>query len=90
MKMVGKGGLIMVDLPFGKYQHYKGNFYKVIGVGRLSETEEEVVIYHALYYSEEFGNNSIWVRSKKMFMENVVVDGSEVPRFKFVESPKNL
>ena len=46
----------------GKYQHYKGNFYIVIGVGRHSETLEEMVVYQAKYESTEFGKNAIWVR----------------------------
>ncbi|TAL48035.1 DUF1653 domain-containing protein [archaeon] len=65
------------------YQHCKGKFYKVIGVARHSETLEEVVIYEALYDDEKFGKNAMWVRPKKMFLENVTVDGKIVPRFKF-------
>jgi len=74
----------MQDLKLGKYQHYKGKFYEVIGVARNSETLEEFVVYRALYESKEFGKNAIWVRPKKMFLENVIVDGKEIPRFKFV------
>lgn len=71
-------------MKLGKYKHYKGNFYDVIGVARHSETFEELVVYKALYDSEEFGNNVLWVRPKAMFLETVVVDGKEVPRFKNV------
>lgn len=74
----------MNDLQLGKYQHYKGNLYEVIGIARHSETLEEMVVYRALYDSKEFGNNSLWVRPKKMFMENMVIDDKEVPRFKLV------
>ena len=74
----------MQDLKLGKYQHYKGKFYEVIGVARNSETLEEFVVYRALYESKEFGKNAIWVRPKKMFLENVIVDGKEIPRFKFI------
>lgn len=77
--------IIMEDLKLGKYQHYKGKFYEVIGVARHSETLEELVVYRALYDSEEFGKNALWVRPKSMFLENVNVDGKEVPRFKYVE-----
>ncbi|MCK4521028.1 MAG: DUF1653 domain-containing protein [Nanoarchaeota archaeon] len=73
-----------MDVKPGKYQHYKGNFYEVIGVARHSETLEELVVYKALYDSEEFGNNALWVRPKEMFLGTVNVDGKEVPRFKFV------
>jgi hypothetical protein len=72
------------EIKPGRYQHYKGKFYEVIGLARHSETLEELVIYKALYNSEEFGNNALWARPKKMFLETVIVDGKEVPRFKFV------
>ncbi len=65
----------------GIYRHYKGNLYKVIGVGRHSETLKEFVVYIALYTSEDFGKDAIWVRPKEMFFENVNVDGKEVSRF---------
>ena len=74
------------EVKLGKYQHYKGKFYEVIGTARHSETLEELVIYRALYDSEEFGKNALWARPKKMFLESVTVDGKEVPRFRFVES----
>jgi len=75
----------MNEIRTGKYRHYKGKLYEVLGVGRHSETLEEVVIYKALYYSADFGENSIWVRPKKMFLETVKVDGEIIPRFEFVE-----
>jgi hypothetical protein len=64
----------------GRYRHYKGNFYEVIGIARHSETEEEMVVYRNLY-----GDGSLWVRPLKMFMEDVVVDGRKVPRFVWSE-----
>ena len=64
----------------GKYRHYKGNFYEVIGVARHSETLEEMVVYRALY-----GEGGLWVRPLGMFLETVTVDGQTVPRFAFVE-----
>jgi hypothetical protein len=73
----------MSNLRLGRYQHYKGKFYKVIGVARHSETLEELVVYRALYDSEKFGKNSLWVRPKSMFLERVIVDGRKVPRFKY-------
>lgn len=76
--------VVMKDLKLGKYQHYKGRFYEVIGVARHSETSEELVVYRALYNSKEFGKNALWARPKTMFLENVSVDGKEVPRFKYV------
>ena len=70
----------------GIYEHYKGNRYRVINVARHSETLEELVVYQALYNSEEFGNNAIWTRPLAMFMESVEVDGRQVPRYRFVSN----
>ncbi|MCX6740380.1 MAG: DUF1653 domain-containing protein [Candidatus Parcubacteria bacterium] len=64
----------------GKYKHYKGNEYEVIGLAKHSETLEDLVVYKALY-----GESQMWVRPLKMFEEQVVVDGVAVPRFKFIE-----
>ena len=75
----------MNELKPGKYQHYKGKFYEVIGIGHHSETLEELVVYRALYNSPEYGKNPLWIRPIKTFYETVVVDGKEVPRFKYIE-----
>ena len=74
----------MENIKPGKYLHYKNKYYEVIGLARHSETLEESVVYRALWDSEEFGHNALWVRPKKMFFENITVDGKEVPRFKYV------
>jgi cupin 2 domain-containing protein len=66
----------MNEIPPGCYCHYKGNEYTVLGVARHSETLEEVVVYQ-----QEYGDHGLWVRPKKMFLETVMVDGQEVPRF---------
>jgi len=67
----------------GRYRHYKGNDYEVVGVAKHSETEEEVVVYRALY-----GEKGLWVRPLVMFLDTVVVEGRPQPRFQFVaESP---
>ncbi len=73
----------------GKYQHYKGNFYELQGIGRHSETLEELAIYKALYNSPEFGKNAIWVRPLKMFQEEVEWEGKKVPRFRLVDEKNN-
>lgn len=75
----------MSEIKLGKYQHFKGKLYKILGVAKHSETLEEFVIYQALYDSEEFGKNQIWIRPLKMFLEEVEVNGQKVPRFKFIE-----
>jgi hypothetical protein len=63
----------------GRYRHYKGNEYTVIGAARHSETQEELVVYR-----QEYGDRSLWVRPLAMFTEIVTVDGMEVPRFQFL------
>ena len=60
----------------GRYRHYKGHDYEVIGVARHSETEESFVVYRALY-----GDRGLWVRPAAMFLDTVTVDGRSVPRF---------
>ncbi len=60
----------------GRYRHYKGKDYEVIGVARHSETEELFVVYRALY-----GERGLWVRPAAMFLDTVVVDGLSRPRF---------
>ena len=56
-----------MEIKLGKYKHYKGKLYQVIGVARHSETLEEMVVYRALYNSEEFGKNCLWVRPLRCF-----------------------
>ncbi len=68
-------------MKLGKYQHYKGNLYHVIDIAHDSETLEELVVYQALYNHEVYGNNSLWVRSKALFLETAIVDGKEILRF---------
>lgn len=63
----------------GRYRHYKGNDYEILGVARHSETEEEVVVYRALY-----GEGGLWVRPLTMFLETVLIEGQPRPRFQFV------
>jgi hypothetical protein len=76
---------LKIQVKLGKYQHFKGNFYNVIGVARHSENpKEEFVVYQALYESKDFGKNTLWIRPKKMFVGKVVKDGKSVPRFKYV------
>ena len=77
----------MEHLQTGKYQHYKGKYYEVIGQVRNSETLEEMILYRALYESADFGKDALWVRPKKMFFENILIDGIQTPRFKFIQNP---
>ena len=70
----------MSMLKLGKYKHYKGKEYEVLGVARHSETLEELVVYRVLY-----GKYDLWVRPLKMFMEEVEIDGQKRLRFEYVE-----
>jgi len=74
----------MSRIKTGKYLHYKGGHYEVIGEAVHSESREEMVVYKSLYDSPGFPKGSIWVRPKKMFLEIIKVKGKEVPRFKLV------
>lgn len=66
----------------GRYRHYKGEDYEVIGVATHSETEEELVVYRALY-----AEAGLWVRPRAMFEESVVVNGRRRPRFEYLGEP---
>lgn len=68
----------------GRYRHYKGKLYEVIGLARHSETLEELVVYKALYDSAEFGKNALWARPKGMFFDKIIIDGKEINRFDFL------
>ena len=67
----------MEEIRIGKYRHFKGNEYRVLGMARHSETLEEMVVYRALY-----GDGGLWVRPAKMFFEKVTRDGVTQPRFR--------
>lgn len=64
------------EIAPGKYRHYKGQDYEVIGLAQHSETLEHLVVYRALY-----GEAGLWVRPYAMFCETVLVDGQAVRRF---------
>jgi hypothetical protein len=68
-------------MRLGKYQHYKGDLYEVIGVAKHSETLEDLVVYKCLYKNPE---SELWVRPKKIFLDDVSIKGKRIPRFKFV------
>ena len=66
-------------IKLGKYKHFKGKEYEVIGIAKHSETLEEFVIYMALY-----GKKELWIRPKDMFLERVKQGGKLVPRFRYI------
>ncbi len=64
------------ETPPGRYRHYKGGLYEVIGTARHSETLEPMTLYGALY-----GEHGLWVRPADMFTEEITIDGVRQPRF---------
>ena len=69
-----------MELKLGKYRHFKGMPYQLIGIAHHSETMEPMVVYRALY-----GNMELWVRPAAMWTEEVCRDGYQGPRFQFIE-----
>ena len=68
-----------MELKPGKYRHFKGKEYELIGTARHSETLEPMVVYRALY-----GDGGLWVRPAAMWSEQVERDGYSGPRFRFI------
>ena len=68
-----------MEIKVGKYRHFKGNEYEVIGLARHSETMEELVVYRALY-----GERGLWVRPASMWNETVERDGHTFTRFTYI------
>ncbi len=66
-------------LKLGRYEHYKGGKYEVVGIARHSETNEELVIYRDI---DE--KNKIWARPLAMFSEEVELSGKKMPRFRYL------
>ena len=69
----------MESIKPGHYRHFKGKEYEVLGVARHSETQEELVVYSALY-----GDFGLWVRSVSMWNETVERDGKTFRRFTYI------
>ena len=66
-------------IRLGRYRHFKGGEYEVIGIARHSETLEAMVVYRALY-----GEGGLWVRPASMWVETVTRDGKTCPRFTYI------
>lgn len=66
-------------IPCGRYRHFKGNEYEVIGIARHSEDEQPLVVYRALY-----GKGGLWVRPAEMWCEEITRDGKTMKRFTLV------
>ncbi len=71
---------LVIEIKLGIYEHYKGNLYQVLHIAKHSESEEELIVYRALY-----GDYGVWVRPLEMFAETVEVNGKAVPRFKLIK-----
>ena len=68
-----------MEIKLGKYRHFKGNEYEVIGIAKHSETMEPMVVYKALY-----GEGGLWVRPASMWQETIDRDGYHGPRFQYI------
>ena len=68
-----------MEIQPGRYRHFKGGEYEVIGVARHSETMEELVVYRALC-----GERGLWVRPAAMWLETVERDGKQFQRFTYI------
>jgi hypothetical protein len=75
----------MNSVQTGQYRHFKGKIYEVINTAKDKDTLEDFVIYRACYSSPEFKDGQLRIRPQKMFLETVIVDGKEIPRFTFLE-----
>jgi hypothetical protein len=69
----------MNEIKPGRYRHFKGNEYEVIGLARHSESMEPMVVYRALY-----GEGGLWVRPAQMFGDIVERDGAKLRRFEYI------
>ena len=72
----------MAKIRNGKYRHFKGGMYKVLGIVKNSETLEDLVLYETLY---ENPKSKLWVRPVNMFSEKVELNGKMVPRFEYLK-----
>ena len=70
----------MSDLALGRYRHYKGGEYTVMGVAQHSETGEALVVYRP-----EYGDRGLWVRPLLMFQESIETPYGVVPRFALID-----
>ena len=69
----------MNEIKLGKYRHFKGNEYEVLGIAKHSETLEPMVVYKALY-----GDGGLWVRPAAMWDETITRDGKTFKRFQYI------
>lgn len=70
----------MDEIKLGRYRHFKGNEYEVLYLAKHSETEEDMVVYRALY-----GERGVWVRPASMWNETIERDGKTYRRFSYID-----
>ncbi|MBE6718347.1 MAG: DUF1653 domain-containing protein [Ruminococcaceae bacterium] len=75
----------MEKIKIGRYRHFKGNEYEVLGVAKHSETCEQMVVYRALY-----GECELWVRPLSMWNETVERNGERFLRFTYIENENDI
>jgi Uncharacterized protein conserved in bacteria len=68
-----------MEIKPGRYRHYKGKEYEVIGIAKHSESLEEFVVYRALY-----GDGQLWIRPREMFLQEITVEGRKKLRFEYL------
>ncbi|MBI3236443.1 MAG: DUF1653 domain-containing protein [Chlamydiales bacterium] len=74
--------MLKAQIPIGAvFEHFKGNFYKVLAVARSSEDLQLWVVYQSLYDSKDFGDKALWIRPLGCFLEEVTCNGKKRPRF---------
>lgn len=73
-------------IPGRTYRYYKNIIVRVIGVALHSETLEELVLYEKLHDAGEYKKGSLWARPKKMFLEEVTINGQQRPSFSLIEN----
>jgi hypothetical protein len=76
---------VSMRITTGVYRHYKGHEYRVFGIATHSESEEQMVVYQALY-----GDYGLWIRPLRMFCETVDVNGERLPRFALIREEPAL
>lgn len=68
-----------MEIKQGRYRHFKGKEYMVLGVAYHSESLEPMVVYKALYDEEK-----TWVRPAQMWNETIERGDYKGPRFQYV------
>ena len=73
-----------MEIKLGRWRHYKGGEYEVLGMALHSETLQEMVIYKMLYDSTDFKKGTVWIRPAMMWEQKVEWEGKKVKRFEFI------